>query len=187
MTTSQSGASSWQGVLPAPSFQRAGDFIFVSSIFPLDQDGNVVRAQSVSPYVGESDIGAQTRACLDKLRDSAGRSGHLTGPRRQSRGLPHRSRGLLRVQAGLAGVFPQQPASTHDCGCRSRPAHHPRVASQHAGGGALRHFILQAPEPSMPPTPPTPWLPNMLPKPSRPDPSCFFPAFRPQTTRLAWR
>ena len=68
MTTSQSASSSWQGVLPAPSFQRAGDFIYVSSIFPLDQDGNVVRAQSVSPYVGESDIGAQTRACLEKLR-----------------------------------------------------------------------------------------------------------------------
>ena len=68
MTTSQSESSSWQGVLPAPSFQRAGDFIFVSSIFPLDQDGNVVQAQSVSPYVGESDIGAQTRACLEKLR-----------------------------------------------------------------------------------------------------------------------
>ncbi len=68
MTTSQSGSNSWQGVLPAPSFQRAGDFIFVSSVFPLDESGNVVRAQSVSPYVGESDIGAQTRACLEKLR-----------------------------------------------------------------------------------------------------------------------
>ena len=75
MTTSQSGASSWQRVLPAPSFQRAGDFIFVSSIFPLDQDGNVVRAQSVSPYVGESDIGAQTRACLETLRSVLAEAG----------------------------------------------------------------------------------------------------------------
>ena len=68
MATSQSGASSWQGVLPAPSFRRAGDYVYVSSIFPLDQDGNVVQAQSVSPYVGESVIGAQTRACLERLR-----------------------------------------------------------------------------------------------------------------------
>ena len=68
MTTAQAGANSWQGVLPAPNFRTAGDYVFVSSIFPLDDAGNVVQAQSVSPYVGESDIGAQTRACLERLR-----------------------------------------------------------------------------------------------------------------------
>ncbi len=68
MVRPQTGTSSWHGVLPAPSSRRAGDFVFVSSIFPLDEDGNVVRAKSVSPYVGESDVGAQTRACLERLR-----------------------------------------------------------------------------------------------------------------------
>ena len=68
MATQQTGSGTSQGVLPAPSFRRAGDYIFVSSIFPLDNSGNVVRGQSVSPYVGESDIGAQTRACLERLR-----------------------------------------------------------------------------------------------------------------------
>ena len=68
MATSQPGTNAGQGALPAPSFRRAGDYIFVSSIFPLDANGAVVRAQSVSPYVGESDVAAQTRACLDRLR-----------------------------------------------------------------------------------------------------------------------
>ena len=68
MVTSQSGISPWQGVLPAPNSHRAGDYIFVSSIFPLDDDGNVVQPRSISPYVGESVIGAQTRACLERLR-----------------------------------------------------------------------------------------------------------------------
>ena len=91
MATSQSGASSWQGVLPAPSFRRAGDYVYVSSIFPLDQDGNVVQAQSVSPYVGESVIGAQTRACLERLRAVLAEAGTTLDRTVKARGVPHRA------------------------------------------------------------------------------------------------
>ncbi|MPZ23010.1 MAG: hypothetical protein GEU28_05585 [Dehalococcoidia bacterium] len=64
-----------QPVLPAPSFNRAGDFIFVSSIFPIDGEGNVAHTSSFSPFVGESEMAAQTRAVLSTLRkvlDDAG-------------------------------------------------------------------------------------------------------------------
>ncbi|MPZ23954.1 MAG: hypothetical protein GEU28_10520, partial [Dehalococcoidia bacterium] len=44
-----------QAVLPAPSFNRAGDLVFVSSIYPIDGQGNVVHTSSFSPYVGESE------------------------------------------------------------------------------------------------------------------------------------
>ncbi|MPZ23009.1 MAG: hypothetical protein GEU28_05580 [Dehalococcoidia bacterium] len=67
--------STTQGVLPAPSYNRAGDFIFVSSIFPIDGSGNVVHTSSFSPSVGESEMAAQARAVLNTLKsvlDEAG-------------------------------------------------------------------------------------------------------------------
>ncbi len=60
--------ASVQDVLPAPVLQRAGDFIFVSSIFPLDSQGNVVHSRSISPYIGEAEVAAQTRSCLEILK-----------------------------------------------------------------------------------------------------------------------
>jgi enamine deaminase RidA (YjgF/YER057c/UK114 family) len=76
-----SNASSFQGILPAPAWRRAGDFVLVSSIHPVDGAGNVVHTTSVSPWLGESEIGAQTRRVLETLRDvlaSAGSSMQLT-------------------------------------------------------------------------------------------------------------
>ena len=55
-------------VLPAPSFSRQGDFIHVSTIYPLTDDGQIVRSDAVSPYVGEAEIAAQTRAILETMR-----------------------------------------------------------------------------------------------------------------------
>ena len=54
-------------VLPAPRFARQGDFIHVSTIYPLTDDGEVVHSEAVSPYVGEAEIAAQTRAILETL------------------------------------------------------------------------------------------------------------------------
>ena len=77
MATKGRGLVSAQGVLPAPGFQRAGDFIFVSSIYPLNDVGDVVHSSPVSPqwvrpypkyYAGEADISAQTRSCLETLK-----------------------------------------------------------------------------------------------------------------------
>ena len=55
-------------VLPAPHFNRQGDYIWVSTIYPLDADGAVVHADAPSPYVGESEVASQTRAVCEALQ-----------------------------------------------------------------------------------------------------------------------
>ena len=55
-------------VLPAPRSNRQGDYIWVSTIYPLDADGGVVQAESPSPFVGESEVAAQARAVCEGLR-----------------------------------------------------------------------------------------------------------------------
>ncbi|MPZ23952.1 MAG: hypothetical protein GEU28_10510 [Dehalococcoidia bacterium] len=57
-----------QPVLPAPSFNRAGDLVFVSSIYPIDGQGNVMHSSSFSPYVGESEMAAQARSVMETLK-----------------------------------------------------------------------------------------------------------------------
>lgn len=72
MATTAAGVES---VLPAPSFRRAGDYVFVSSIYPLDETGHAVRSESPSPYAGESDMAAQSRAVLTTLQRVLGEAG----------------------------------------------------------------------------------------------------------------
>ena len=55
-------------LLPAPRFTRQGDFVFVSTIYPLTAEGEVVHSDAISPYVGEAEIAAQTRAVLETMR-----------------------------------------------------------------------------------------------------------------------
>ncbi|HKG04489.1 MAG TPA: RidA family protein [Conexibacter sp.] len=56
----------FQGILPAPGWRRAGDFVFVSSIHPL-AGGALARPAAVSPWVGASAVAAQTDAALAAL------------------------------------------------------------------------------------------------------------------------
>jgi enamine deaminase RidA (YjgF/YER057c/UK114 family) len=56
-----------QGILPAPAHRRAGDFVFVSSLYPVDDSGAVVRSDATSPYLGESEMSAQSRRVLELL------------------------------------------------------------------------------------------------------------------------
>jgi enamine deaminase RidA (YjgF/YER057c/UK114 family) len=64
-----------QEILPAPTHRQAGDFIFVSSLYPVDDSGALVRADSISPHLGESEMGAQSRRVLELLRDVLGAAG----------------------------------------------------------------------------------------------------------------
>ncbi len=59
-----------QGILPAPATRRSGDFVFVSSIYPVDDSGALVEPDAISPYVGESAVAAQSRRILELLRDA---------------------------------------------------------------------------------------------------------------------
>jgi len=52
--------------LPAPATRRAGDYVFVSSIHPIDERGDVVRGDRA--YVGESEVERQSRRVLDELK-----------------------------------------------------------------------------------------------------------------------
>ena len=55
-------------LLPAPGARRGADFVFVSSIYPVTADGLLVSSEASSPWVGESEMAAQSRAVLDSLR-----------------------------------------------------------------------------------------------------------------------
>ena len=57
-----------QGIFPAPTYNRQGDFLFVTTIYPLDADGQLAQSEAISPYVGEAAIATQTRAALERLR-----------------------------------------------------------------------------------------------------------------------
>ena len=51
--------------------------MWVSSLYPVDDSGSIVTPTSISPYVGESRMGAQTRSVLEQLAgilESAGSS-----------------------------------------------------------------------------------------------------------------
>ncbi len=67
MVVRNDGERSAQGILPAAGWRQAGNFVFVSSIYPLDGSGNVAHTQSISPYVGDAEIAVQTRSCLEEL------------------------------------------------------------------------------------------------------------------------
>lgn len=67
MVLNASVQTTGQGVLPAPPFRRSGDYVFVSSIYPVDETGQVLRA--AAPSVGESDAAGQTRHVLETLRE----------------------------------------------------------------------------------------------------------------------
>ena len=62
-----SAAGSTQGILPAPDSRRAGDFIWISSIYPIDDSGQLVQTDAISPYVGQSAMEVQSRRVLEVL------------------------------------------------------------------------------------------------------------------------
>jgi enamine deaminase RidA (YjgF/YER057c/UK114 family) len=67
--------SAGQGILPAPAWRRSGDFVFVSSLYPVDAEGRAVHSPSTSPYTGESEMGAQTRVVVEGLKAALAEAG----------------------------------------------------------------------------------------------------------------
>ena len=53
---------------PAPSAVRAGDYVFTSSIYPIDKAGHVIETDILLGEAGPSLIAAQTRHCLEALK-----------------------------------------------------------------------------------------------------------------------
>jgi enamine deaminase RidA (YjgF/YER057c/UK114 family) len=54
---------------PAPRAVRAGDYVFTSSIYPIDDGGHAVEVDDSLGEAGPSLTGTQTRYCLERLRD----------------------------------------------------------------------------------------------------------------------
>ncbi|MFI4988173.1 MAG: RidA family protein [Alphaproteobacteria bacterium] len=54
--------------VPAPRAVRAGDYVFTSSIYPIDQAGHAVAADERLGEAGPSPIAIQTRHCLESLK-----------------------------------------------------------------------------------------------------------------------
>jgi|EndMetStandDraft_8_1072994.scaffolds.fasta_scaffold02436_2 enamine deaminase RidA (YjgF/YER057c/UK114 family) len=53
---------------PAPSAVRAGDYVFTSSIYPIDKAGHAIETDFLLGEAGPSLIAAQTRHCLEALK-----------------------------------------------------------------------------------------------------------------------
>ena len=54
-------------LLPGQEARRAGDLLYVSTIFPVDGDGRAVQSASNSPYMGDSDVYTQSQVVLGEL------------------------------------------------------------------------------------------------------------------------
>jgi enamine deaminase RidA (YjgF/YER057c/UK114 family) len=67
MPTSSLQRGSAQSFTPVPNSVRAGDYVFTSSIYPLDDSGRAVRPDGDFGVSGLSTIEAQSRRCFDLL------------------------------------------------------------------------------------------------------------------------
>jgi enamine deaminase RidA (YjgF/YER057c/UK114 family) len=61
--------------VPAPSTVRAGDYIFTSSIYPIDKSGHAITTDESLGEAGPSLIAAQSRHCLEQLKAVLAESG----------------------------------------------------------------------------------------------------------------
>src|SRR5207248_5497322 len=53
---------------PAPNAVRAGDYVFTSSIYPIDGAGHAVTVDERLGLAGPSLMDAQARRCLEQLK-----------------------------------------------------------------------------------------------------------------------
>ena len=60
---------------PAPKAVRAGDYVFTSAIYPVDQHGHAIGVDEALGEAGPSLIAAQTRQCLETLKSILEESG----------------------------------------------------------------------------------------------------------------
>jgi 2-iminobutanoate/2-iminopropanoate deaminase len=61
----KTGAASF---VPAPRAVRAGDYVFTSSIYPIDDSGHAISVDALVGEAGPSLIAVQTRHCLEALK-----------------------------------------------------------------------------------------------------------------------
>lgn len=60
---------------PAPSAVRAGDYVYTSSIYPLDERGHAVLPDPLAGEIGPSAVEVQARHCFERLKAVLGEFG----------------------------------------------------------------------------------------------------------------
>jgi 2-iminobutanoate/2-iminopropanoate deaminase len=60
---------------PAPRAVRVGDYVYTSSIYPIDRDGHAITVDERLGEAGPSVVAMQTRHCLETLADILGEQG----------------------------------------------------------------------------------------------------------------
>ena len=73
-------------LVPVPRAVRAGDYVFTSSVYPVDEAGRVVGLDGAQDEVRPSLMEIQARICLEFPQEGACRSRRFDGPRAQGRG-----------------------------------------------------------------------------------------------------
>ncbi len=61
--------------LPFPRAVRVGDYVYTSSIYPMDDDGRLIETKPWLGSAGPSPIAVQTRHCLSVLKETLGELG----------------------------------------------------------------------------------------------------------------
>ncbi len=61
--------------VPGPRAVRAGDYVFTSSIYPIDKSGHAITVDTLLGKTGPRLIAMQTRHCLETLKDVLGTFG----------------------------------------------------------------------------------------------------------------
>ena len=61
--------------VPAPCAVRAGDYVFTSSIYPIDKSGHAITVDALLGRTGPTLIAVQTRHCLETLKNVLGTFG----------------------------------------------------------------------------------------------------------------
>ena len=72
--------------VPAPNAVRAGDYIYTSSIYPIDKSGHAIAVDDAIGETGPSLVEAQTRQCFETLKQVLKEAGsNLDNPSRTHR------------------------------------------------------------------------------------------------------
>ncbi|MPZ24402.1 MAG: hypothetical protein GEU28_12900 [Dehalococcoidia bacterium] len=186
VTAAQTGRMQGQAVqpvLPAPSFNSAGDLVFISSIFPLDPSGNVVQADSISPYIGQSEMGAQARSVMEILKQVLADAGTSLERMLKAEVYLKDPEDFYEFKLVWKEFFPNDP-----------PSAPPPASARTTSSPASSSTSTASPSPATPPggarsststMSPTPWRPSGSHRRSRPAPSSSRPTSLPPTSRPA--
>src|SRR5947207_15168863 len=94
---------------PAPKAVRAGDYIYTSSIYPIDDAGHALSVDEGLGLAGPSLSEVQARRCLEQLRAVLRHAGSSIEGVLKAGGHPAQAAGVGEVQRGWKVVRAANP------------------------------------------------------------------------------